>query len=195
MIKKHKLAPKIVLSLESALSNTANSVHLNKWQYWMDWVIRKKCDTNINSVINKIAIDHILWLILVLKKTNTLHGQNGHRENSQSLWNICFCIVSLREFTCSHLGSAVYFVQNAFENYIDQTKLERYSVSCNFQLFNMHGTKVTGSSLRFFFFSDRVLQTNTTIKLRIKCCLFVDIGTTWCKHWSFFPSIQCIQFD
>lgn len=36
-------------------------------------------------------------------------------------------------------------------NSIDQTKLVRLSVSCYFQLLNMHGTKATGSSLRVFF--------------------------------------------
>lgn len=62
-----------------------------------------------------------------------------------------FGIFVSTDCTCTHLGSAVYFEYNAFENYMGQTKLARYSVSCNFQLFNMHETKVTVSSLRIFF--------------------------------------------
>lgn len=69
-----------------------------------------------------------------------------------------FGIIVPTDCTCTHLGSAVYFEHNAFDNYMGQTKLARYTASCNFQLFNMHENKVTGSSLRIFF-SDRGLQT------------------------------------
>lgn len=62
-----------------------------------------------------------------------------------------FGIIVPTDCTCTHLRSAVYFEHNAFENYMGLTKLARYTASCNFQLFNMHENKVTGSSLRIFF--------------------------------------------
>lgn len=112
---------------------------------------QKKCDTNINSVINKISIGHILWLILSLKKDKHFTSPKwSSRKQPESLEYLSLHCFFDRIYMYS-FRICCLFCTEWTGNSIDQTKLVRLSVSCYLQLLNMHGTKATGSSLRVFF--------------------------------------------